>query len=85
MACSARRGVIVPTLVDARGFTYPAFDLLMLFAMGLYRRDAILETGRSLTRVPLVVGMGSRRRPSWFPCSSRSFCRRPGCRADAIR
>jgi sugar transferase (PEP-CTERM system associated) len=44
---------------DARGVSYPAFDLLLLFAMGMYRRDAILETGRSLTRVPLVVGMGA--------------------------
>jgi sugar transferase (PEP-CTERM system associated) len=44
---------------DQRGFTYPLFDLLLLFAMGLYRRDAILEVGRSLTRVPLVVGMGA--------------------------
>ncbi|HEX4368614.1 MAG TPA: TIGR03013 family XrtA/PEP-CTERM system glycosyltransferase [Rhodopila sp.] len=44
---------------DFRGFEYPAFDLLLLFAMGLYRRDSILESGRSLTRVPLVVGMGA--------------------------
>jgi sugar transferase (PEP-CTERM system associated) len=44
---------------DARGFDYPIFDLLLLFAMGMYRREAILETGRSLTRVPLVVGMGA--------------------------
>jgi sugar transferase (PEP-CTERM system associated) len=43
---------------DSRGFDYPIFDLLLLFAMGMYRRDAILELGRSLTRVPLVVGMG---------------------------
>ncbi len=43
---------------DSRGLGYPAFDLLLLFAMGLYRREAILEAGRSLTRVPLVVGMG---------------------------
>ncbi|HBK05200.1 MAG TPA: hypothetical protein DDZ81_04980 [Acetobacteraceae bacterium] len=43
---------------DSRGIGYPAFDLLLLFAMGLYRREAILEAGRSLTRVPLVVGMG---------------------------
>jgi hypothetical protein len=47
---------VLPT--DSRGLGYPVFDLLLLFAMGLYRRDAILETGRSLTRVPLVVGMG---------------------------
>jgi hypothetical protein len=44
---------------DSRGFAYPTLDLLLLFAMGLYRRDAILEAGRSLTRVPLVVGMGA--------------------------
>ena len=28
---------------DSRGLAYPVFDLLLLFAMGLYRRDAILE------------------------------------------
>ncbi|MGD0108346.1 MAG: TIGR03013 family XrtA/PEP-CTERM system glycosyltransferase [Rhodopila sp.] len=44
---------------DARGLAYPVLDLLLLFAMGLYRRDAIQESGRSLTRVPLVVGMGA--------------------------
>lgn len=44
---------------DLRGLEYPVFDLLLLFAMGLYRRDAILEAGRSLSRVPLVVGMGA--------------------------
>jgi sugar transferase (PEP-CTERM system associated) len=38
---------------------YAAFDLLLLFAMGLYRRQALLEFGRSLGRVPLVVGMGA--------------------------
>ena len=40
------------------GAVYAGFDLLMLFAMGLYRRDAILQTRRSLGRIPLVVGMG---------------------------
>nr|WP_294507681.1 TIGR03013 family XrtA/PEP-CTERM system glycosyltransferase [uncultured Rhodopila sp.] len=45
--------------MDARGFSYPLFDLLLLFAMGLYRREAVVEFGRSLTRVPLVVGMGA--------------------------
>lgn len=44
---------------DARGLSYPVFNLLLLFAMGLYRRDAIQEVGRSMTRVPLVVGMGA--------------------------
>lgn len=45
--------------LDLRGITYPVADLLLLYAMGLYRRDAILWTGRSLSRVPLVVGMGA--------------------------
>ncbi|MEA2789758.1 MAG: hypothetical protein QOG73_2164 [Acetobacteraceae bacterium] len=44
---------------DARGILYPMLDLLMLFAMGMYRRDAILDTARSLSRVPLVVGIGA--------------------------
>jgi hypothetical protein len=44
---------------DARAAAYPLLDLLMLFAMGLYRRDAISDTTRSLSRVPLVVGMGA--------------------------
>jgi sugar transferase (PEP-CTERM system associated) len=44
---------------DLRGVAYPVFNLLLLFAMGLYRREAILEAARSLTRVPLVVGMGA--------------------------
>jgi sugar transferase (PEP-CTERM system associated) len=44
---------------DLRGLAYPVFDLLLLFAMGLYRREAIVHATRSLTRVPLVVGMGA--------------------------
>jgi sugar transferase (PEP-CTERM system associated) len=45
--------------LDLRGVTYPVADLLLLYAMGLYRRDAILRAGRSAGRVPLVVGMGA--------------------------
>jgi sugar transferase (PEP-CTERM system associated) len=44
---------------DIRGIVYPLSDLLALYAMGLYRRDAILETERSLSRIPLVVGIGA--------------------------
>ncbi len=50
---------LLQVLTDGRGLTYPLLDLLLLFAMGLYRRDAIQQTARSLTRVPLVVGMGA--------------------------
>ncbi|HUB49714.1 MAG TPA: TIGR03013 family XrtA/PEP-CTERM system glycosyltransferase [Acetobacteraceae bacterium] len=45
--------------MDVRAILYPACDLLLLYAMGLYRRDALLHTGMSLSRVPLVVGMGA--------------------------
>ncbi|MBS0639021.1 MAG: TIGR03013 family PEP-CTERM/XrtA system glycosyltransferase [Proteobacteria bacterium] len=41
------------------GALYAVCDLMLLFAMGLYRREAILEAARSLVRVPLVVGMGA--------------------------
>ena len=50
---------LLRVVTDARGFAYPGLDLLLMFAMGMYRRDAILHTGRSLTRVPLVVGMAT--------------------------
>ena len=37
---------------------FPPADLLLLFAMGLYRRDAMQDAARAMVRVPLVVGMG---------------------------
>jgi lipopolysaccharide/colanic/teichoic acid biosynthesis glycosyltransferase len=52
-------GVLFALPGDAGGYIYPVFDLILLFAMGLYRRDAILEVARSFTRVPMVVGMGA--------------------------
>jgi sugar transferase (PEP-CTERM system associated) len=44
---------------DLRGFAYPLSNLLFLYAMGLYRREAFVEMQRSVLRVPLVVGMGA--------------------------
>jgi sugar transferase (PEP-CTERM system associated) len=44
--------------MDIRGIVYPAADPLVLYSMGLYRRDAILEMRKTATRIPLVVGMG---------------------------
>lgn len=38
---------------------YPAVLLTFLFALGLYRREAILETRRSITRLPLALAMGA--------------------------
>ncbi len=43
---------------DIRLLAYPAGVLLVLYAMGLYRRDALLEPRKTATRIPLVVGMG---------------------------
>ncbi len=44
---------------DVRVVLYPLADLVMLYAMGLHRREAILETRKSLARLPLVVGLGA--------------------------
>jgi sugar transferase (PEP-CTERM system associated) len=38
---------------------YPAGYLLLLYALGLYRRDALLETRKSLIRAPLAAVLGS--------------------------
>ena len=43
---------------DIRGLFYPLSDLLLLYAMGLYRREAFVAKHHSVTRVPMVVGMG---------------------------
>lgn len=37
---------------------YPAAYLLFLYALGLYRRDALVETRQSLGRVPFAAGLG---------------------------
>jgi sugar transferase (PEP-CTERM system associated) len=38
---------------------YPAADLVCLYALGLYRRDALINTRNSLARVPLAVSLGA--------------------------
>jgi sugar transferase (PEP-CTERM system associated) len=43
---------------DIRGVVYPLSDLALLYAMGLYRREAFVAKHHSTTRVPMVVGMG---------------------------
>jgi sugar transferase (PEP-CTERM system associated) len=52
-------GGFLNTPIDMRGALYPASDLLFLYAMGLYRREAFVEKHRSAMRVPLIVGMGA--------------------------
>ena len=38
---------------------YPLANLLLLYAMGLYRREAFVERRHAIARVPLIVGMGA--------------------------
>lgn len=42
---------------DLRAILYPLTNWLALYSMGLYRRDALTDIGRALSRVPLVVGI----------------------------
>src|SRR6185437_10355006 len=36
---------------------FAGFNLLFLFALGLYRREAIADTSKALSRIPLVTGI----------------------------
>ncbi|HTO42094.1 MAG TPA: TIGR03013 family XrtA/PEP-CTERM system glycosyltransferase [Rhizomicrobium sp.] len=36
---------------------FATLDLLFLYALGLYRRESLTETGKALSRIPLVVGI----------------------------
>ncbi len=38
---------------------YPAANVVCLYALGLYRRDALIDTRNSLARVPLAVSLGT--------------------------
>ncbi len=38
---------------------YPVADLVCLYALGLYRREAMVDTRNSLARVPLAVSLGA--------------------------
>lgn len=38
---------------------HPLANLVLLYALGLYRRDAILQVRRALVRIPLVVGLAA--------------------------
>ncbi len=38
---------------------YPVANLICLYALGLYRRDTMIDTRSSLARVPMAVSMGA--------------------------
>ena len=38
---------------------FPAANIAALYALGLYRRDALIETRGALRRIPLAVGLGA--------------------------
>ena len=42
----------------APALLYPAAMLMFLYALGLYRRDVVLETRKSLGRLPMVLVLG---------------------------
>ncbi|MBC7636075.1 MAG: TIGR03013 family PEP-CTERM/XrtA system glycosyltransferase [Acetobacteraceae bacterium] len=42
----------------APALLYPAEMLLCFYALGLYRRDVVLETRKALGRLPMVLGLG---------------------------
>ena len=52
-------GTVLAIPMDLRALAYPVLDLLVLYAMGLYRREALVAGWQVLARLPLVVGMGA--------------------------
>lgn len=50
---AATRPALLPLIL------YPAAFMLFLYALGLYRRDALIEPGRAIGRVPLAAGLGA--------------------------
>ena len=48
-----------PTPDGAGAILYPAANLVSFYALGLYRREAIIQTRDSLGRVPLAVSLGA--------------------------
>ena len=48
-----------PTPDGLGALLYPAADLVALYALGLYRREAMIQTRDSLGRVPLAVSLGA--------------------------
>lgn len=51
----------VPSLLMATAVMlfYPALNLVALYALGLYRRDVVIDTRRSIGRLPLVTFLGA--------------------------
>ncbi len=48
-----------PTPDGLAALLYPIANLTSFYALGLYRRDAVLQTRESLSRVPLAVSLGA--------------------------
>ncbi len=49
----------VSSATVVQGLVYPLADLLLLYAMGLYRREAFVEKRHSAVRIPMIVAMGA--------------------------
>jgi sugar transferase (PEP-CTERM system associated) len=48
-----------PTPDGLGALLYPAANLVSFYALGLYRREAVMQTRESLSRVPLAVSLGA--------------------------
>ena len=48
-----------PTPDGAAALLYPLANIVSLYALGLYRREAIIDTRELLSRVPLAVSLGA--------------------------
>jgi hypothetical protein len=54
---------VVLVVGDSRGtglsvLIFPAMSILFLYALGLYRREALVDQGETLGRVPIAAGVG---------------------------
>ncbi|TPG46441.1 TIGR03013 family PEP-CTERM/XrtA system glycosyltransferase [Roseomonas nepalensis] len=51
---------LVPTLrpIGLGAVLFPIADLCLLYALGLYRREALLDVGKALGRLPIAAGAG---------------------------
>lgn len=51
-------GQATPSAAVVAAVLYPVLHVLALYALGLYRRDVVIEVRRSLGRIPVVTALG---------------------------
>lgn len=59
VACFAVAWLVLPLRpVGLAALIFPAADLCFLYALGLYRREALINVGEALGRLPVAAGAG---------------------------